>query len=38
LRLWVSALLANALGALATTVTGAGSALPGPQMALSLLK
>jgi ribokinase len=33
-----SALLANALGALATTVTGAGSSLPGPQAALSLLE
>jgi len=33
-----SALLANVLGALATTVTGAGSALPGPQEALSFLK
>ena len=33
-----SALLANALGALATTVTGAGSSLPGPQAALSFLE
>jgi ribokinase len=33
-----SALLANALGALATMVTGAGSALPGPQAALSLIR
>ena len=38
LRLRESALLANALGALATTVTGAGNALPGPQMALSFLR
>ena len=33
-----SALLANALGALATTVTGAGSSLPGPQAARSFLE
>ena len=33
-----SALLANALGAMATTVTGAGSSLPGPQVALSFLE
>jgi len=33
-----SALLANALGALATTVTGAGSSLPGPQAALSFME
>jgi ribokinase len=38
LSLRESALLANALGALATTVTGAGSALPGPHEALSLLE
>ena len=38
LSLRESALLANVLGALATTVTGAGSALPGPQEALSFLK
>lgn len=33
-----SALLANALGALATMVTGAGSSLPGPQAALSFME
>jgi sugar/nucleoside kinase (ribokinase family) len=33
-----SALLANALGALATTVTGAGSSLPGPRAPLSFLE
>ena len=38
LSLRESALLANALGALATTVTGAGSALPGPQEALAFLE
>jgi ribokinase len=38
LSLRESALLANALGALATTVTGAGSALPGPQEALRFLE
>ncbi len=38
LSLRESALLANALGALATTVSGAGGALPGPQEALSFLE
>jgi hypothetical protein len=38
LSLRESALLANALGALATTVTGAGSGLPGPQEALAFLE
>jgi ribokinase len=38
LSLRESALLANALGALATTVTGAGGGLPGPHEALSLLE
>jgi ribokinase len=33
-----SALLANALGALATTVTGAGSSLPGPNEAIDFLE
>ena len=33
-----SGLLANALGALATTVTGAGSSLPGPRAALSFME
>jgi ribokinase len=38
LSLTESALLGNALGALATTVTGAGSSLPGPQEVLSFLE
>ena len=38
LSLRESALLANVLGALATTVTGAGGSLPGPLEALSLLR
>ena len=38
LSLRESALLANALGALATTVTGAGGSLPGPLEALSFLR
>ena len=38
LSLRESALLANALGALATTVTGAGGSLPGPLEALSFLE
>lgn len=38
LSLRESALLANALGAIATTVTGAGSSLPGPNQAMEFLE